>query len=130
MEGLLSTGPTLSSFGQPCIYYEQHKRHPQLEKIPYIFINLLDLAFFFGFIMLNKKMSSSQFQIYPTSNHLGATAFKTMFRTTPATLGLLIKIARIKTKDWETKIFTSLRVTFQGYPFSGTIFFIVFIPLI
>ena len=37
---------------------------------------------------------------------------------------------RIKTKDWETEIFSFLRGTFQGDPFSGTIFLITFNPLI
>ena len=37
---------------------------------------------------------------------------------------------RIKTKDWETETFQFLKGVFQGDPFSGTIFLIVFNPLI
>ena len=37
---------------------------------------------------------------------------------------------KVKTQDWETEIFKFLRGTFQGDPFSGTIFLITFNPLI
>ena len=37
---------------------------------------------------------------------------------------------RVKTKDWETEEFEFLRGVFQGDPFSGTIFLIIFNPLI
>ena len=37
---------------------------------------------------------------------------------------------RIKTKDWETNTFEFLKGVFQGDPYSGTIFLIVFNPLI
>ena len=37
---------------------------------------------------------------------------------------------RVKTHDWETEIFNFLKGTFQGDPFSGTIFLITFNPLI
>ena len=37
---------------------------------------------------------------------------------------------RVKTKDWETETFDFLKGVFQGDPYSGTIFLIVFNPLI
>ena len=37
---------------------------------------------------------------------------------------------RVKTKDWETNTFEFLKGVFQGDPYSGTIFLIVFNPLI
>ena len=37
---------------------------------------------------------------------------------------------KVKTKEWETEIFEFLRGTFQGDPFSGTIFLITLNPLI
>ena len=37
---------------------------------------------------------------------------------------------RVKTKDWETEVFEFLKGVFQGDPYSGTIFIIVFNPLI
>ena len=37
---------------------------------------------------------------------------------------------RVKTKDWETEEFEFLRGVFQGDPYSGTIFLIIFNPLI
>ena len=37
---------------------------------------------------------------------------------------------KIKTKDWQTEVFDFLKGVFQGDPFSGTIFLIIFNPLI
>ena len=37
---------------------------------------------------------------------------------------------KVKTEDWETELFEFLRGTFQGDPFSGTVFLIAFNPLI
>ena len=37
---------------------------------------------------------------------------------------------KVKTEDWETELFQFLKGTFQGDPFSGTVFLIAFNPLI
>ena len=47
----------------------------------------------------------------------------------PANIHSKLK-GRVKTKDWETNTFEFLKGVFQGDPYSGTIFLIVFNPLI